>query len=154
MKAGDTAKLIGILLLACLLFCNPGMAQDLQVLVLDALNGKPQASVQVEYFCTGTQHNSAHKHALTGNDGSARFSNPCSSEEEIEISIYPPDKKEQCGVGPITLKEILSGGAVAKPDADGGIWCPTKVSKTIEPVPGQVIMFVKKPTWWQSHIAG
>jgi len=95
------------LLCACMLsFARGMMAQDLQVLVLDALDGKPQANVQVEYFCTRTQHNSAHKKALTSNDGPAKFSNPCSSEEEIEISLYPPNKKEQCGVGSVTLKEI------------------------------------------------
>ncbi len=104
-------------LFGCMLSCNRGvMAQDLRVLVLDALDGKPQANVQVEYFCTRTQHNSAHKKALTSKDGSARFSNPCSAEEEIEISIYPPNKKEQCGVGSVTLKEILSVGVVAQPD--------------------------------------
>jgi hypothetical protein len=140
---------------ACMLSCNRGMmAQDLQVLVLDALDGKPEANVEVEYFCTRTQHNSAHKRTLTNNEGLAKVSNLCSDEEEIEISIYPPNKKEQCGVGPITVKDILSVGVVGKPDAAGGIWCPTRVSRTLEPVPGQVIMFVKKPTWWQSHVAG
>ena len=29
------------------------VAQDLKVLVLDALNGRPQVSVKVGYFCTG-----------------------------------------------------------------------------------------------------
>lgn len=143
------------ILFACIISSSRRtMAQDLQVLVLDALDAKPQAHVEVEYFCTRTQHNSTHRTALTNNDGLAKFSDPCSDEEEIEISIYPPDKKEQCGVGPIALKDILSVGAVAKPDAAGGIWCPTKVSKILKPVPGQLIMFVKKPTWWQSHVAG
>lgn len=131
-------------LLACVLSCNRGMmAQDLRVLVLDALDGKPQASVDVEYFCTRLQHNSAHKRVQTNTEGLAAFSNPCSGEEEIEISIYPPDKKEQCGVGPITLKEILAVGAIAQPDAAGGIGCPTKVSRTLKPVAGEVVMFVK-----------
>jgi hypothetical protein len=106
-------------LLACILSSNRRMlAQELQIRVLDALDGKPQANVEVEYFCTRTQHNSEHKSALTNNDGLAKISNPCSAEEEIAISIYPPNKKKQCGVGPITLKEVLSVGAVAKPDAD------------------------------------
>jgi hypothetical protein len=130
------------------------IAQDMQVLVLDASDGKPQANVMVEYFCTRIQHNSAHQRTLTDTAGLAKFANPCSAEEEIEISVYPPNEKEECGVGPITLKEILNIGAVARPDAAGGIWCPNKVSKTLKPVPGQVIMFVKKPTWWQSHVAG
>jgi hypothetical protein len=143
------------LLLACIFTCMRGaMAQDLRVLVLDALDGKPQANVEVEYFCTRPQHNSEHKKALTDNEGLAKIANPCSDQENIEIAIHPPNKKEQCGVGPITLRDILSVGAVAQPNADGGIWCPTKVSRTLKPVPGQVIMFVKKPTWWQSHVAG
>src|SRR5579859_5694109 len=92
-------------LLVCLLSCNREMkAQDLQVVVLDALDGRPQAHVEVEYFCTGIQHNSAHKRAVTNNEGSTMVSNFCIDQEEIEISIYPPGKKEQCGVGPITLK--------------------------------------------------
>ena len=130
------------------------MAQDLHVLVLDALNGKPQANVKVDYFCAGPPLNSASRFAVTNSEGLAEISNFCSDQQDIYISVDPPGKKEQCGVGPITLKEIQSLGAVAHPDAAGGIWCPTKVSKHLKPVPGQVIMFVKKPTWWQSHIAG
>jgi len=44
-------------------------------------------------------------------------------------------------------------GVISKPTADGGIWCPAKVSKKLKPIPGQVIIFVKKPTWWQKHVA-
>jgi len=142
-------------LLACILSCNRGlMAQDLHVLVLDALSGKPQANVEVKYFCVGPPSNSAPRATTTNNEGFAKISNLCSDKQEIYIAVFPPNKKEQCGVGPITLKDILSVGAVAKPDSAGGIWCPTKVSRTLKPVPGQVIMFVKKPTWWQSHVAG
>jgi hypothetical protein len=130
------------------------MAQDLKLLVLDALDGKPQASVEIEYFCVGLPRNTGPNRAVTDNEGFAKISNLCNDNQEIDISVYPPNKKEQCGVGPITLKEILSVGAVAQPDAAGGIWCPTKVSKNLKPVPGQVIMFVKKPTWWQSHVTG
>ena len=128
-------------LLVCVLSCSRGMtvqAQSLKVLVLDALDGKPQANVKVEYFCMGPPINSTPKTTVTDNEGTALISNFCSDKQEIDISIYPPNKKEQCGVGPITLKDILSVGAVA----------------TLKPVPGQVIMFVKKPTWWQSHVAG
>lgn len=88
-------------------------AQELRVLVLDALSGQPQPKVEVEYFCTRPQHNSEHIKALTDPTGIAKFTNPCSDGEEIEISIYPPDQKKQCGVGVITLKEILSSGAVS-----------------------------------------
>jgi len=129
-------------------------AQDVRVLVLDALSGKPEANVKVDYLCTRPQLNRPGKGALTNSEGLATLTNPCHKDEEIEIAIYPPGKKEQCGVGPVTLAQILSVGAVAKPDADGGLWCPTKVSRRIKPLPGQVVMFVKRPTWWQSHVAG
>lgn len=150
-----SVKIVYALLFACVLSFSQGMmAQDLQVVVLDALNGKPQANVEVEYSCTGPPRNSAHKTAITNKEGLAKVANRCEEKQEIYISVFPHDGKEQCGVGPITLKQILTAGAVAQPDADGGIWCPTKVSKKLKPVPGQVIIFVKKPTWWQSHVAG
>ena len=143
-------------LLACMLSCNCGMmAQDLRVLVLDALNGKPQADVKVEYFCTGPPRNSAPNKTITNNEGFAKISNFCSDKQEIEISVYPPNKKEQCGDdAKMTFNDVVSAGFVSKPDSAGGIWCPTKVSRTLKPVPGQVIIFVKKATWWQPHVAG
>lgn len=134
------------------------MAQDLKIRVLDALNGKPQAGVQVHYICMGkippTPSRSV-KPVFTNTEGLAEITNICSNEEEIELSVFAPAPKEQCG-GTIsfTFKELSSVGIVSKPDSDGGIWCPAKVSKKLKPVPGQVIVFVKKPTWWQSHVAG
>jgi 5-hydroxyisourate hydrolase-like protein (transthyretin family) len=47
------------------------MAEDLKLLVLDALDGKPQANVEVEYFCTGLPRNSAHTTTITNNEGFA-----------------------------------------------------------------------------------
>jgi hypothetical protein len=134
------------------------MAQDLKVLVLDALNGKPQAGVQVHYICTGkippTSSKSV-KPVFTNTEGLAEITNICSTEEEIELSIFPPEPKEQCGeTDPFTFRELSSVGIVSKPDSDGGIRCPSEVSKKLKHVPGQVIVFVKKPTWWQSHVAG
>ena len=131
-------------------------AQDLKVLVLDALDGKPQANVEVDYICVGPPSNSAPKRVTTTDEGFAEISNFCNEKQRVEILVFPPnDKKEQCGGDAgINFNEALSIGFVSKPDSDGGIWCPTKVSRTLKPVPGQVIIFVKKPTWWQSHVAG
>ena len=130
----------------------------MHVLVLDALNGKPQANVEVEYFCTGPPRNLAPNRFITNNEGIAKISNLCNDKQKLEISVYPPNKKEQCGDDAITIfNDAASVGFINDPSATGGIgemWCPTKVSKTLKPVPGQVIMFVKKPTWWQSHVAG
>jgi len=66
-----------------------------------------------------------------------------------------PNKKEQCGSDArTTLNEVRAVGFLSDPSSDDGIWCPAKVRKTLKPVPGQVTIFVKKPTWWQSHVAG
>jgi 5-hydroxyisourate hydrolase-like protein (transthyretin family) len=131
------------------------MAQDLNVLVLDALDGKPQANVEVEYFCAGPPRNSVPNRSITNKEGIAKISNFCNDKQKIEISVYPPNKKEQCGDDAVmTFNDVVSVGFLSKPDSAGGIWCPNKVGRTLKPVPGQVIVFVKKPTWWQSHIAG
>ena len=131
------------------------VAQDLQVLVLDALDGQPQANVEIQVLCAGPPLNSAHNGAITNNDGIAKISTICNEKQKIEISVYPPNKKEQCGDDAvITFKDVVAVGFLSKPDSAGGIWCPTKVSRTLKPVPGQAIVFVKKPTWWQSHVAG
>lgn len=137
---------------------SKAMAQDLKVLVLDALNGKPQAHVEVTYFCSGKPDNPASKRTkpvLTNTKGVAEISFLCSDEQKIQISLNPHDRKEQCG-GSDTLasQDIVTLGIVSNPDIYGSISCPTTISKKLKPVPGEVIMFVKKPTWWQSHITG
>jgi hypothetical protein len=124
------------------------------VLVLDALSGKPQANVTVPYLCDEIPHSITTK-AMTDAHGVAVVPYACKPGNKIEVDSVPMIGKEGCGSGAkATLEEIMSNGIVARPDADGGIWCPTKISRKLTPVPGQVILFVKKPTWWQSHIAG
>jgi len=143
------------LLLACVFF-NQGTvkAQDIKVLVLDALDGKPQANVEVEYFCAGPPRNSVPNRSKTNNEGFAKISSFCNDKQKIELSVYPPNKKEQCGDDAVMTFNDLSMGFLSKPDSAGGIWCPTKVSRTLKPVRGEVVLFIKKPTWWQSHVAG
>jgi hypothetical protein len=83
--------------------------------------------------------------------GITTVSYACNEEQVIEIEVFPPNKKEQCG----DLNNITSMGFLSNPTGAGGIWCPVKVSRALKPVPGgQVTIFVKKPTWWQSHVAG
>jgi hypothetical protein len=128
---------------------------DLKVLVLDALDGKPQANVKVEPLCAGPPSNESGKSAFTSDKGIAIISYACSANQAIEIEVFPPNKKEQCGDDVHTnLNDVTSRGFISDPSAAGGIWCPTKVRRTLKPVPGQVTIFVKKPTWWQSHVAG
>jgi hypothetical protein len=143
-------------LLVCMLSCSCGLAaQDLQVLVLDALNGKSQPGVEVRAFCAGPPRNLALNSSITNNEGIAKISTNCNDKQKIEILVHSPNKKEQCGDDAVmTFKDVTAVGFLSKPDSAGGIWCPTKVSRTLKPVPGQAIVFVKKPTWWQSHVAG
>jgi hypothetical protein len=129
------------------------------VLVLDALSGKPEPNVTVGYNCTPNDPhglNSPEESSLTGQDGTTRIVYHCAADETLEIGVNHGGRKEQCGggLGGLTLQEITSNGIVAQPGSAGSIWCPDKVSKKLKPQPGQVILFVKKPTWWQSHIAG
>jgi hypothetical protein len=62
------------------------------VLVLDALNGEPQPSVVVHYFCegSGAQENSI----KTGSDGKAEIHYKCKDGARIEIFANPPGNKE------------------------------------------------------------
>ena len=88
-------------LLACMLSCNRGMmAQDPQVFVLDALDGKPQANVKVEYFCAGPPRNSAPNRSITNDEGIAKISNLCNDKQKIEISVYRPIRKSNAAMMP------------------------------------------------------
>jgi hypothetical protein len=136
----------------------PSVAQapTFKVLVLDALNGKPQPGVRVEYFCPGQGLKPAPE-VKTGSDGVAEVPYVCKEGEEV--NVFPPGDraaKEQCGGGPANMKlsDIMTTGIISEPTADGNIWCPAKQRRKLKPVPGQVTIFVKKPTWYQSHIAG
>ena len=125
-----------------------------KVLVVDAIDGKPQRNVKVEWFCVGPPLNQWGESAFTNDIGIATVSFTCNEKQVIEIEVFPP-KKEQCGDDvSANLNDIVSMGFISNPNGAGGIWCPAKVSRTLKPVPGQVTIFVKKPTWWQSHVAG
>ena len=129
-------------------------AATIRVLVLDALDGKAQAEVKVGYLCDEIPHTT--NYAITNNDGIAEVPFSCQPGKKIVLWAVPKTpKKEGCGDGAAaTLNEIEVVGVISKPDSDGGIWCPTKISQKLTAVPGQVTLFVKKPTWWQSHVAG
>lgn len=125
-----------------------------RVLVLDALSAKPQAGVRVDYLCDEIPH-SLGTYNTTDKTGNAEVPFSCRPGNKIEIDAVPRIGKEGCGGGvAATLQEIESVGVISAPDSAGGIWCPTKVSRRLTPVPGQVVLFVKRPTWWQSHVAG
>lgn len=126
-----------------------------KVLVLDALDGKPQRNVKVEWFCAGPPLNQSGASTFTNDMGIATLSFSCNEKQVIEIEVFPPNRKEQCGDDVNTnINDVASMGFISNPTAAGGIWCPAKVSRNLKPVPGQVTIFVKKPTWWQSHVAG
>jgi hypothetical protein len=129
-----------------------------RVLVLDALDGRPQAAMDVGFLCDEIPHQ-INLYVTTDKNGIAEVPYSCKSGSKIEVvaigNIHKGTHKEGCGGGiAATIEDINSRGVISKPDSDGSIWCPTKVSARLKPVPGQVTLFVKKPTSWQSHIAG
>jgi hypothetical protein len=137
------------------------MANDvpiIRVLVLDALDGRPQAGMDVVSLCDELPHERG-VYVTTDKNGVAELPYSCKSGSKIEIdavgNVRKGNHKEGCGGGIVaTLEDIASMGVISKPDSAGSIWCPTKVSARLKPVPGQITLFVKKPTWYQSHIAG
>jgi len=133
---------------------HPSETPRVRVLVLDALDGKPQAGVHVWYLCNEIPHGT-NTYVVTDKAGTADVPFYCSPGNKIELDAVPKIGKEGCGGGvAATLQEIESHGVISAPDSAGGIWCPTKISRKLTPVPGQVTLFVKKPTWWQAHVAG
>jgi hypothetical protein len=126
----------------------------INVLVLDALSGKPEPNATVTYLCDEVPH-ATNLRAKTDASGAVQIPYQCSSGTRLELHVVPTIGREGCGSGVIaTLEEIQMKGLIADPSSAGGIWCPAKVSRKLVPHPGEVILFVKKTTWWQSHIAG
>jgi hypothetical protein len=126
------------------------VAQDLRVLVLDAVNGKPQRRAEVHYFCQSETRNIFPVESdITNSDGTAIVFYPCKENQKIvfDVTALP---KEECGdLRPATSNEILGIGIISRPDGEGEMQCPTKISRKLKPLPGQVIIFVKKPSFWQ-----
>src|SRR5580698_188677 len=88
--------------MACvLLFATPvslaSQTLTFHVLVLDALNDKPQANVKIEPLCAGPPRNFFEQTVLTNDRGIATVSYACGERQEIELAVFPPNKKEQCG---------------------------------------------------------
>jgi hypothetical protein len=148
------ARVLQSLILVGMLSSTASDAPRIRVLVLDALDGRPQAGVDIDYLCQEIPH-SLPAPVITDKTGIAEVPYSCNPGSKIELEAIPKGRKEGCGGGvAATIENIESTGVISRPDSDGGIWCPTKISSKLKPVPGQVTLFVKKPTWWQSHVAG
>ena len=133
-------------------------AQEFDLLVLDALSGKPYNDMRVTYFCEGEMWASS-REVVTDARGDARVRYDCRG-KRIKLDLWIPGgsmwdgKVEECGdLAPQDIEQIVKFGVISNPSAAGGIWCPTKVSKKLKLIPGQVVMFAKKPTWPQRNIA-
>ncbi|MGA2217361.1 MAG: hypothetical protein ABSG51_04700 [Terracidiphilus sp.] len=141
-------------LASMLVLASSGQVPKFKVLVLDALDGKPQAGVKVEYFCEG-KGRSPQDEVKTGSDGITEVPYKWGDGAENITVDVPGESKEECGgVGILRIGDILSRGVISEPTGAGGIWCPSKQRRKFGPVPGLVTVFVKKPTRWQSHVAG
>src|SRR5579863_1916268 len=128
-------------------------AQSFRVLVLDAVSGKPQKQMQVLYACEDRHRNYPPDEDDTDSGGIVVIADKCKGEDpKIAIGVTGLPK-EQCGASFVvaSFEEISSQGIVSAPDAAGEMQCTTKISRNLKPIPGQVVIFVKKPSWWQSH---
>jgi hypothetical protein len=152
IKSCGEALMRGALLLTILFAPAVLVTQSVKVLVLDALSGKPQSGVEVHYFCQSGTHNFLPEDSdITNSEGLAIVSYPCKEDQKIEFWVTA-SKKEECGeLNAVTFMEISSVGLIGSPDGDGQMQCPTKISRKLKPVSGQIIIFIKKPSWWQSH---
>jgi len=137
------------------LFLSAGIleAQNFKVLVLDAVSGKPQEKMQVNFFCQDGKRNYPVEEDDTDSEGVVTLFYACKGKEAkivIDVAGLP---KEQCGGSAVeaTFEEISLKGIIHAPDAAGEMHCTTKISRKLKPVPGQVVIFVKKPSWAQSH---
>jgi hypothetical protein len=129
-------------------------AQTFKVRVLEALSGKPRSDMPISFFCEG-RYKETMMDVVTDRDGFVAVPYGCKSGRiKIDVSIDKNGKVEGCGdLGPQSIEQIMEVGVISDPTAAGGIWCPARVSKKLKQVPGQVIVFVKKPTWWQKYAA-
>ena len=146
----------GLLLVAIFIFAPIVLvAQSVRVLVPDALNGKPQSGVEVHYYCQSETRNFFPVDLdITNPEGIALVSHPCQEDQKI-VFFVTALPKEECGGEPsLTFKEISEAGIINPPDAAGEMHCPTKISRKLKPVPGQVIIFIKKPSWFQYRFGG
>jgi hypothetical protein len=161
MKSKCKPIVVSVLLSAVTI--NAGaQSSSFKVQVMDALDGKPYNDIPIIYYCDDpAQFKVTRKRTVTDSNGFAVVPYECKDSQKVQISTFIANgetiwagKVEECGyLQPQDIEQILSVGVISKPTAAGGIWCPVKVSKKMKPIPGQVTIFVKKPTWWQKHVA-
>jgi len=126
------------------------VAQDVRVLVLDAVNGKPQRGAKVHHYCeTETRNIFPVETDITNSDGIAIVPYSCKENQKMSFFVTALPKDECSDLRAVTFKQIFEEGIISSPDGEGEMQCTTKVSRTLKPVPGQVIIFIKKPSFWQ-----
>jgi hypothetical protein len=155
MRGGRLLITVFVIFILAILAPTALVAQSVKVLVLDALSGKPQNGVEVHYFCQSDTRNFLPADSdLTNSEGVALVSYPCQQDQKIvfDVTALP---KEECGDLPaLSFKEISEVGIISAPDGVGEMHCPTKISRKLKPVPGQVITLIKKPSWLQYRFGG
>ena len=141
------------LLLRTCLAAGPLAAQSFKVLVLDAVSGKPQSGMDIDYMCQGQKNTFPGITVSTDTSGIAVVAWKCRDDEKILLSVTGLPKEQCGGADPLlTLNEILSVGYIAPTDGDGNnLHCTNKIRRKLKPVPGQVIIFTKKANWWEAR---
>jgi hypothetical protein len=153
VQAMKLTSKMSVLLTVLLVLGGNLQAQTFKVLVLDAVSGKPQSKMQVDYYCRDSRRNYSVEEDDTDSEGMVVVPYTCKGEEPQIVIGVTGLPKEQCGSSGVaaTFEEISSLGIISPPDVAGEMQCTTKISRKLKLVPGQVIIFVKKPSWLQSH---
>jgi hypothetical protein len=126
------------------------VAQDVRVLVLDAVNGKPQRGAEVHHYCQTDARNIFPVDTdSTNSHGIAIVSYACKENQKMVFFVTALPKEECADLQAVTLEQISGVGIISPPNGEGEMHCTTKVSRKLNPVPGQVIIFIKKPSFWQ-----
>jgi hypothetical protein len=104
------------LLLGTLTTASAAQTATFKVLVLDALDGKPQGGINVDYFCEGQGWNPEDS-VTTGQDGVAVIPYRCNGgRQEVSVSAPSSVNKEECGgLDATQWSDIVDTGVISDP---------------------------------------
>src|SRR5882762_2049831 len=101
------------------------VAQDVRVLVLDAVNGKPQRGAEVHHYCqTYTRNIFPVASDTTNTHGIAIVSYSCKENQKMVFFVTALPKDECADLGAVTFRQISGEGIVSSPDGEGEMQCP------------------------------
>jgi hypothetical protein len=136
---------VGWILIAssALILAAPVFSQSITVFVVHAKNGRPLNGQPVDVYNADVLPLRLLHFGKTGADGLASVTLPVPAPEVI--SIHPGQWSGARNM--YSVKEISTVGVISKNQCRGG----DKLEGKFQPKPGQIIVFVSPPRWWQGQ---